>query len=212
MKKWSGLMLWVTLMIAVMIPAMAFGDTLTLTSDYSNIPQYDGDYVGPISATLTIGGTETPVNVMCDDSNNISYFGSTWNVTVHSLVNGVSGTMFGATAGVKGYEEAAWLIAQIPTHATSAQVGEIQQAVWDIFIPGAFSLDSTANAWLTEAENIDLADYNFSSCVIYTPTGSGNSNQEFTSGDPPRVPVPPSLLLFGSGLLGLVGWRGFRKA
>ncbi len=33
----------------------------------------------------------------------------------------------------------------------------------------------------------------------------------FVVKDAPTVPVPPSLLLFGSGLLGLVGWRGFRK-
>jgi hypothetical protein len=29
---------------------------------------------------------------------------------------------------------------------------------------------------------------------------------------PPQVPIPPSVLLFGSGLLGLVGWRRFKNS
>jgi len=28
----------------------------------------------------------------------------------------------------------------------------------------------------------------------------------------PAVPIPPTVLLLGSGLLGLVGWRRFRKS
>jgi hypothetical protein len=29
---------------------------------------------------------------------------------------------------------------------------------------------------------------------------------------PPAVPLPPSVLLLGSGLLGLAGWRRFKKS
>jgi hypothetical protein len=83
-----------------------------------------------------------------------------------------------------------------------ADLGPIAFAIWKIMDPnltlGGFNDSNDINAWLTKAAanggGVNTADF-----LIYTPN-SLTASQEFIR----VVPVPPSLLLFAPGLLGLV--------
>jgi hypothetical protein len=201
MRKILILSLCIAMSLLGAISAMA--DTVTLTSDYGHVPQYGGDYVGPAGATLN--GTSIQGGITCLDSAHVSYFGSSWGVNVYTLAD-VASARFFSTFGVLRYEQAAWLNSQIS--ANPGQVGVIQFAIWDTFNPG-FSVDAGVISWLAKAQGINPSNYDFSSFIIYTPTGDYASNQEFMSGGASPVPLPPTVLLLGSGLLGLValGWR-----
>ena len=185
----------------LMLSQIAQADTLALTGDYGLVPQYGGSYVGPINATLD--GNAIPGGIVCTDEASISYFGSSFGVNISTLKD-LSGTRF--QSAVK-YEEAVWLIWQ--ANANPTQVGPIQFAEWGLFNPGfADNLDAASRVWLTAAENMNPADYNFDSVRIYTPSAGFTSNQEFLSAGSSSVPIPSSALLLASGLVGLWYRRG----
>jgi hypothetical protein len=66
--------------------------------------------------------------------------------------------------------------------------------------PGGSGPTSTGY-WLTLAQT-NYSGVNTADFVVYTPSPL-NSSQEFIQ----VVPIPPSLLLLGTGLLGFVGLR-----
>ena len=168
----------------------AHADTLTLISGSANDGQY---YVGPLTASLN--GQAIPGGITCLDTGHESYLGTSWQVAVHRLPD-VAGTMF---ADLLKYQEAAWLLSQFA--GNPGQIIQIQYSIWDIFHPGSYTDTGT---WLTQAQGINPADYNFASVVIYTPVGTGIGNQEFMSGGASKVPLPATWLLLGSGLLGMM--------
>ncbi|MCX5893800.1 MAG: hypothetical protein NTW80_12685, partial [Deltaproteobacteria bacterium] len=211
MKKILILGLGSAMLLVAASAAMA--STVTLTNDYGNLSQYAGAFVGPIPTTLDINTpTSTPIpgGMTCVDISQNSYFGATWTVNVSTLdPTNINSARHGSdAAALFNYEEAAWLLGQIPSlssnptqaqiAARSAQVGAIQFAIWDIFNPGGVDThfgatrDKTAEISLlaqaaTAASN--PGSYDFTSVRIYTPiniTDSPNdanaSNQEFMSG------------------------------
>ena len=220
MKKIMILGLCIALSLVAAISAMA--DTVTLGGS-SGVPQYAGVYVGPLGATLddttAIGG-----GIACLSVGNTSYFGSTFGVNINTLqpLNMTTARYGSDAAAIFKYEEAAWLLGQIPTHST--QVGEIQFAMWRIFDQAYVTAHFTSadrniaveDSWLVQAAAINPINYDFSSVRIYTPTSAYALNQEFMSGGATpapvsAVPVTPTILLVGSGLVGLVGLRWTRR-
>ncbi len=203
------------LSLAAAIPASA--DTLGILgiSDINSLvygtTQYGNEYVGPIGSALN----NTPITggITCLDINTQTYVPTSFDVYVGSLSPvDLSHAKFATQPDdLFHYQEAAALLGQMASHPT--QIGEIQFAIWRIFDPSATSGESVANvtiedSWLTWAAGINVNSYDFSSVRIYTATNT--NNQEFMSGaavDP--VPVPPTVFLMGSGLLGLglLSWR-----
>jgi hypothetical protein len=77
---------------------------------------------------------------------------------------------------------------------------------------GSFSFDIYSLLAFGHASHI-TADGNFSDLWLFSSPGSsiGQVGVSLNNDIPPVIPVPPTVWLLGSGLLGLVGWRRFRK-
>jgi hypothetical protein len=182
----------------------AIADSFTLGSGYANTT-LNGQYVvGGISGS-TLDGNSIG-SVICDDSANESYLGTTWSVNVNPLAGPWTTSPMFATAGVATYEEAAILGYEMTLSAANQyEQNVLQAAVWDLFHPGSGATitglpagaDSSTLAWASGEVN----DFNYNGSEIITPTGSGNENQEFLLTEASPVPEPPSGSLTMLGLL-----------
>ncbi len=160
----------------------------------------NGIYTYPYYLTIN-NGPWTPM--MCDDFYDHISVGDSWQATITQLSSGdMSQTRFG---DLTKYQEAAYLLLQTRV-VDQSQWGNINWAVWDIFDPSAdpgAAYQPGVDYWLTKAETVDLSTIDFSGVRIVTPTG--DYGQEFLY----ATPEPGTLLLIGSGLLGL--WARRRR-
>ncbi|MFZ0314029.1 MAG: PEP-CTERM sorting domain-containing protein [Candidatus Korobacteraceae bacterium] len=178
---------------------------------------------------MPTGGSPTIFDVMCDDYVHGGEPGQRWDANITDLGTGnIMLTRFNTTPepdsdiDLMHYNEAGWLLLETKLEPMS-QWMYMNDAVWTIFDPSAPCNTACAGWMAAAAASIKgLPQSYFDDVYIITPVNQHdqdpNSMQEFLylgegdsspSQNQQSTPEPGTLVLMGTGLLGIIGRRRF---